>query len=254
MDDSLQCDRFCPYTEIFYAKKSQSPLKVYVMKPRVVTWVLSQMIVEIVPMWQSESSRVENMKNMKGWDEDMKCRIDAVENVFRRISDERTKRVVTVAMENHPKSVYDFDKLIRTHSCKPEKQADLLERVVAIVASYLSGVDRKYLRDVAFSTVPIDWSFGKKRFDCVTISEVEVKDVGRMIYWVDKYGAQCGTLLGSVDDKYEPQVGDEAFFYIVRGSVTLAKVVNGHVFSYRTIEQDMKEMREAREELMGLIS
>lgn len=191
---------------------------------------------------------------MKGWDENMKRRVDARKNVLRRISDERAKRVVMVTMENYPKSVYDFDKLVRSHSCKPAKQADLLERIVAIAASYLPGVDRIYLRDTAFSAVPIDLNFGRKHFDCVTLSEVKVEDVGRMIYWEDEDGIKSGTLLRSANDKYEPQVGDEAFFYIVRGSVALAKVVNGHVFSYRTIEQDMQERLKMREELMGFIS
>lgn len=85
-------------------------------------------------------------------------RIDAVKNVDQRVRDERAKKVIMVAMENHPESVYDFDKLIRTHSCK--KRADLLERVIMIAASYLPNVDRKYLRNWAFCTMPIDWHIG----------------------------------------------------------------------------------------------
>lgn len=165
-------------------------------------------------------------------------RIDAVKNVAQRISNERTKKVAVVAMENHPESAYDFDKIIRTHSCKEE--ADLLERVVAIAASYLPGVDRKHLRDVAFSVVPIDQNLGKKRFECVVLNEVEVDEFGWSVYWEEENGICAGTLLPFSADGYEPQVGDEAFFYVVRCTELLGRVVNGHVFSYRTLWQDAR--------------
>lgn len=168
-------------------------------------------------------------------------RADAVENVVRRIHDERAKKVVMAAMENYPDSVYDFDKLVRTHSCKAGHQADLLERVIAIAGSYLSGADRKYLRGVAFSAATIDWSFGKKRFECVTLTKVkpgkELGGNGWTVYWDDDGTKGTGTWLYPADDGYVPKVGDEAYFYTVQYSVLLGKVVNGHVFSYRTIEQ-----------------
>lgn len=167
-------------------------------------------------------------------------RVDAVENVARRINDERAKKVIMVTMKNYPDSVYDFDKLVRTHSCKAENQANFLERVIAIASSYLSGADRKYLRDVAFSAATIDWPFGKKRFKCVTLVKVEPEkklvENGWMVHW-EEDGLDTGTLLHPADDGYAPKVGDEAYFYTAQYSSLLGRVVNGHVFSYRTIEQ-----------------
>lgn len=168
-------------------------------------------------------------------------RIDAVRNIARRIHDERAKKIISVTMENYPDSVYDFDKLARTHSCKVENQADLLERVIAISGSYLLGADRKYLRDVAFSAATIDWPFGKKRLKCVTLTKVkpekELVENGWMVYWNEDGTDNTGTLLHPADDGYVPQVGDEAYFYTVQYTALLGRVINGHVFSYRTIEQ-----------------
>lgn len=164
-------------------------------------------------------------------------RIDAVKNVDQRVRDERAKKVIMVAMENHPESVYDFDKLIRTHSCK--KRADLLERVIMIAASYLPGADRKYLRDWAFCTMPIDWHFGRKHFEQVKLVKVKPENEGWMVYWGD---GKTGTLLPFAADGYEPRVGDEAYFYLVQLTVLIGRVVNGHVFSYETIEQRRRRM------------
>jgi len=166
-------------------------------------------------------------------------RIDAAKNVNWRVRDERAQKVIAVAIENHPESVYDFDKLVRTHSCKDQAKADLLERVIVIAASYLPDIDRKYLRDWAFCTMPIDWPFGKKRFEKVKLVNVKSKDEGWMVYWDD---GKTGTLLPFAADGYEPQVGDEAYFYSVQFTVLIGRVVNGHVFSYETIEQHRQRM------------
>lgn len=169
----------------------------------------------------------------------MKCRrSDAVKNVEQRISDETAKKVVAVAVSNYPDSVYDFDKLVRTHSCNVRSREDLLERTVAIAASYIPGADRKQLRKMAFGAFPINWSSKneKKRLCCATASEVRLEETDWFVSWKDEYGITTGLLVGIADDGYEPQVGDEIFIYTVRYSIPLCKVVNGHVFSYQIAE------------------
>lgn len=71
------------------------------------------------------------------------------------------QQTVMVAIERQPAMVCDLDKIVRTHSCRPERAAELMEHVVALVASEQPGADRAYLRQQAFQAAAID--DGKKK-------------------------------------------------------------------------------------------
>lgn len=152
------------------------------------------------------------------------------ENVMRRIPKE-VHKVVDVALKNDPNLICDLDKIVRTHSCRPERAWEFMEHVVALVASKLPGADCSYLRKVAFAAPAID--SGEKDLVCTTIAELKKVDGGFCITRSDGWSLYFDVAA----DGYEPQVGSEIWLYTTGPSYVMGIIVDGHVFKYETIAQ-----------------
>lgn len=83
-------------------------------------------------------------------------RTEKVRDLQRRMP-RMTWKVAKVAMKDNDSGIIDdLYKIIKTHSCKRDKDAELAEHVIALVASRLPGADEKYLREQAFGVNKID--------------------------------------------------------------------------------------------------
>lgn len=158
-------------------------------------------------------------------------------NVMQRIP-MAVSEIVTVALERDSKIVRDLDKIVRTHSCRPERAFELAEHVVALVTSELPGADRASLRQAAFGTQVID--DGEKELVCATIAELKRGENGYSITKSDGWSMW----LGFAADGYEPQVGSEIWCYTVGCSLVLGVAVDGHIFRYETLAQHRAKQEE----------
>ncbi len=173
-------------------------------------------------------------------------RTEKVRDLQRRMP-RMTWKVAKVAMKDNDSGIIDdLYKIIKTHSCKRDKDAELAEHVIALVASRLPGADERYLREQAFGVNKID-NGSRKKFEINTISRVAAESGGWMIYWGDD--SLTGTLLMPAADGYIPKPSDEVWLYVVRCSLILGRVVEGHVFSYKTLEQEDAEQLKNKAEL-----
>lgn len=172
-----------------------------------------------------------------------RTRKSSYKNVMQRIP-EVAREITEVAIKNNPAIVYDLDKIVRTHSCKSERAAELVEHVVALVASEFPKADRLYLRHEAFKTARIDDGEKDIREDVVAkISPCEGNDG-----WLIDMESGWSMWTESAMDGYEPHVGSKMLQYTRNLSCVLGLVIDGHVFRYKTFEQDRLEMMAQKEQ------
>ena len=176
---------------------------------------------------------LERMMKMKKSREQMR------RNVMQRIPNV-VQQTVMVAIERQPAMVCDLDKIVRTHSCRPERAAELMEHVVALVASEQPGADRAYLRQQAFQAAAID--DGKKEVIQAKIVEVELLKKG----WQIRYDGSWSLWIQSIPDGYTPKVGSDLCSF-ANGCFVLGVVIDGHVCRYKTCEQERREQQAALE-------
>ena len=157
--------------------------------------------------------------------------------------------LVKEAMKYGKEMINDLYKIIKTHSCHVDRQEELAEHIIALVASQLPGADREYLRKKAFDGKAIEK--GQKEFLCQTIKKVEPDDDGWVVCWGKD--AKNATLLPFAKDGYVPQVGDTLWLYIVCVTRIIGRVVEGHVFSYKTLGQENAERIAIGHEPLGNI-
>lgn len=169
-----------------------------------------------------------------------KSRKDMRKNVMQRVPKE-VRKLVEVAIENNPAVISDLDKIIRTHSCRPERTLELMDHIAALVASEQPGMDRPYLRQQAFGTAVID--NGEKGVRHNKILELKA---GKSC-WEFTMDDGMSALAEFATDGYDPQVGSELWLFTVNFSFVLGLIIDGHVFRYQTIAQDRAE-REAWKE------
>lgn len=142
------------------------------------------------------------------------------------------QELIEVIRAENPGIIADMDKIVRTHSCRPGQSYDLLEHLVALIASELPGYDRQYLRGEAFKADRIDADC-EKVFCIMEVARIKADADGWDITTTDGWSLW----LNGATDGYEPQVGSVIWEYTICFSRVLGVVVDGHVFRYKTVAQ-----------------